>query len=67
MERHIGEIFDFLGVKLEVVEGEENSCDGCYICGTQICGCECIVKFLGSCASSDREDDKDVIFKEVDE
>ena len=66
MERQIGEQFDFLGVKLEVVEGEENSCEGCYICGTQVCGYECIVNFLGYCASSAREDGKDVIFKKVE-
>ena len=66
MERKIGEEFDFLGVNLEVTEGEENSCDGCYICGTQICVYECIINFLGSCASSEREDNNDVIFKKVE-
>ena len=67
MERQIGDQFDFLGVKLEVVEkGEENSCVGCYFCGTQICVYECIINFLGSCASSDREDGKDVIFKKIE-
>ena len=52
MERQIGERFDFLGVKLEVIEGEENSCGGCYICGTQLCGYECLVNYLGYCAQS---------------
>ena len=66
MERQIGEQFDFLGVKLEVVEGEENSCDGCYIGGTQICGYECIINYLGFCASSERSDGKDIIFKKVE-
>ena len=66
MERQIGEQFDFLGAKLEVVEGEENSCDDCYICGTQLCGYECIINFLGSCAYTEREDGKDVIFKKVE-
>ena len=66
MERKIGERFDFFGVKLEVIEGEEDSCKGCYLCGTQICGYECIINFLGYCASSEREDGNDVIFKKVE-
>ena len=66
MERKIGEKFDFLGVKLEVVEGEKNSCEGCYLCGTKICGYEIITNYLGCCANSEREDKKDVIFKKVE-
>ena len=66
MERQIGEQFDFLGVKLEVIEGEKDSCEGCYFCGTPLCGHECITNFLGYCARSEREDGKDVIFKKVE-
>ena len=66
MERQIGEELDFLGVKLEVKEGEKISCDGCYICGTQICGYEIITNYLGYCAYSEREDGKDIIFKKVE-
>ena len=66
MERQIGERFDFLGMKLEVIEGEENSCDGCYICGTQICGYDMMREYLGDCAYSGRKDKKDVIFKKVE-
>ena len=66
MERQIGDKFDFLGVKLEVIEGEKNSCDGCYLCGTKICGDEIITNYLGSCAYFEREDKKDVIFKKVE-
>ena len=66
MERQIGEIFDFLGVKLEVIEGEKDSCEGCYFCDNRICGVGCIVNFLGYCAYSEREDGKDVIFKKVE-
>ena len=66
MERQIGEIFDFLCVKLEVIEGEKDSCEGCYFCDNRICGVECIVNFLGYCAYSEREDGKDVIFKKVE-
>ena len=66
MERQVGEIFDFLGVKLEVIEGEKDSCEGCYFCDNRICGVGCIVNFLGYCAYSEREDGKDVIFKKVE-
>ena len=66
MERQIGEKFDFLGVKLEVIEGEEYSCEGCYLCDTPLCGCDIITNFIGSCAYSEREDKKDVIFKKVE-
>ena len=66
MERQIGEQFDFLGVKLEVIEGEEDSCKGCYLCGTHICGYEIITNYLGYCAHSEREDRTDVIFKKVE-
>ena len=66
MERQIGEKFDFLGVKLEVIEGEKNSCDGCYLCGTKICGYDIIINYLGYCAYFERKDKKDVIFKKVE-
>ena len=65
MERKIGEQFEFLGVKLEVIEDEKDSCDGCYFCGPYICGCECVKNFIGPCAYTERDDKKDVIFKEV--
>ena len=65
MERQIGEQFDFLGVKLEVIEGEKDSCEGCYLCDETLCGCNIIINFIGSCASSEREDGRDIIFKEV--
>lgn len=66
MERQIGEQFDFLGVKLEVIEGEKDSCKGCFFDDTRICGCECITNYLGYCAYSEREDGKDVILKKVE-
>ena len=66
MERQIGEIFDLLGVKLEVIEGEENSCEGCYLFDETLCGCDIIANFIGSCAYSEREDKKDVIFKKIE-
>ena len=69
MERQIGEQFDFLGVKLEVIEGEENpydDCEGCYFFDTPICGCEIITNYIGYCSHSVREDGKDVIFKKVE-
>ena len=66
MERQIGEKFDFLGVKFEVIEGEKDSCKGCFFDDTRICGCDIITNYLGYCARSEREDGKDVIFKKVE-
>ena len=58
MERKIGEIFNYKGVTLKVVE-EIDGCDYCYF------------KDVGNCNSdtpncTGRSDGKSVIFKEVD-
>ena len=66
MERQIGEQFDYEGVKLEVAEWEEvNGCNGCYFSNIICCRFEEILDITGYCGSSQREDKKEVIFKEV--
>lgn len=60
MERKIGEIFEYEGIKLKVVETENFSCHGCcflelgYKCYDQMC-----MRFL-------RKDRKNVVFKSVE-
>ena len=57
-ERPVGEVFDFCGVKLQVVE--EPTCNGCFFCD------QCIFhvqEFIGQCGSLSRFDRKSVIFK----
>lgn len=59
MEYKIGEIFEYEGIKLEVVKTETYSCSGCYFinlgnkCYQQVCMC------------SKREDKNNVIFQFV--
>ena len=65
MERQIGEQFDFDGVKLEVVENEDNHCEGCYFYKWIICRFPAVANNTGMCSATEREDKKEVIFKEV--
>ena len=61
MERKIGEIFEFKGVKLQVVEDfdEEMSCDGCYFIDNDE---QCV---LPKCFASQRKDGKPVKFIKI--
>ena len=64
MERKIGETFEYEGHKLRVVEGGRYSCDGCFFNGH----CEHSSNpIIGLCEKDQREDEKDVIFVEVQE
>lgn len=68
MERAVGEIFEFEGVKLQVKDTENRCCfDGCYFCVYFYCPCyETHHKQLtGECYRVYRADGKDVIFVEV--
>lgn len=59
--RPIGEIFEWRGVKLQVVENK--TCQGCYFCGDNNC-----INFrhdTGYCGHLVREDNKLVIFKRI--
>ena len=67
MERQIGEIFDYNGTKLEVVENEDNHCEGCYFYRWIICRFDGIIDITGNCAPTYRNDKMNVIFKEVKE
>lgn len=63
MERKIGEIFDYNGVRLIVKEGR--TCNGCYFSN-----CHRIFRnraITGECTYVSRKDEKSIIFKEVRE
>ncbi|OYP67042.1 hypothetical protein [Prevotella sp. P2-180] len=64
MERKIGEVFECEGKKLQVKESHCHSCDGCFFKGH----CEHSSNpIIGLCEKDQREDEKDVIFVEVQE
>ena len=67
MERKVGEVFDFNGVKLQVKDaGDSCFCYGCYFNGLH-CLCDemrCPDQ-AGACFRIDRTDNKNVIFVEV--
>ena len=64
MERKIGEVFEYEGKKLQVKENHIYSCDGCFFNGH----CEHSSNpIIGLCEKDQREDEKDVIFVEVQE
>ena len=61
-ERRIGEVFEYEGKKLKVVEGE-NECDKCYFYNKIYC--TRIDRIAGACLMSRRIDNKSVKFVEV--
>ncbi len=60
MERKIGEVFEFAGLKLKVQEVKDASCDECFFNDIK-----CLEMVHGECCSCYRTDDKDVIFKDI--
>lgn len=65
MERAIGEVFDFDGIKLRVIEEPFDTCDGCYFNG-KVCQEASILKIIGNCGCIILRKDKiNIIFKEV--
>ena len=62
MIRPIGEIFEFNGVKLQVVKCSD--CEGCYFCENQIdCERDDVLDITSDCSFQARTNS--VIFKEV--
>lgn len=60
VEYKLGEVFEYDGKKLKVVETESYSCRGCYFLNLRD---EC---YPHLCLLSERKDRKDVIFKPVE-
>ena len=66
MERHIGEIFYYNDVKIEVIKINRDCCTGCYFYNKVRHTCNRnIENNIGSCISYLRKDLKNVIFKEI--
>ena len=67
MERKIGEIFNYYGTTIEVVEQSiEDACAGCYFNSNFMCICYADRDRVGECSCIRRTDKKDVIFKEIE-
>ena len=54
MERKIGEIFEYEGKKLQVIEDPFDTCDGCYFDKEK--NCRDLLDIRGKCGSFERED-----------
>ena len=69
MEREVGEVFDFNGVKLQVKDtGKESSCNECYFNRIMCTNNEVrSINQTGECFLTCREDGKNVIFVEVED
>ena len=66
MEREVGEVFDFKGIKLQVKDdGCKASCDGCYFDKSEY-KCSDVHNCIGYCYGPFRSDSKDVVFVEVE-
>ena len=65
MERKIGEIFNYKGKKLKVVESKEDYCNNCFLYYGNVCTNS--DKIRGKCSKRNRSDNKSVIFVEVKE
>lgn len=66
MERKIGEEFEYNGVRLKVVEGEE--CKNCYFVDKhkgKVCDRNKNISVSGFCSGTNREDSKSVEFIEI--
>lgn len=64
MEKKIGEVFEYNGVKLITIEDKNNSCKGCFFSG----GTRCVAGDSEIfCSASCRDDNKNVIFKKVED
>lgn len=60
MERKVGEIFEYEGIKLEVVETEDFSCHDCYFLDLRY---KCHQQLCMPCLRKDR---KNVVFQLVE-
>ena len=68
MERAIGEVFDFDGVKLRVErEKDEHRCEGCYFSNPKHLGLIDTIQVIGMCNSFIRRDKESVIFVKVED
>lgn len=62
MEWKIGEVFELAGRKLRVEKAKHGSCDGCSLLNGN---CFDKRKVTGECVDEFRDDETDVIFKDI--
>ena len=63
MERKVGEVFEYDGKKLQVIEDPFEVCDECYFAKENDCIKFC--EITGKCTNIKRKDKRNVIFKEI--
>lgn len=69
MERNVGDKFDYNGITLMVEIAKEDDvmgCDGCYFYNNMECEINCVQIHNGVGQCCDRDDNRLVIFKQVD-
>ena len=64
MDRKVGEVFDFDGHQLKVIEVKGFDCTGCFW-EDKICNTFGVNDIAGDCTDIHRDDSTNVIFKEV--
>lgn len=62
MERCIGEVFELAGRKLKVEKAQPGSCNGCSLLNEN---CFDKREVTGECVDEFRDDETDVIFKDI--
>ena len=64
MEREVDSVFKYGDAMLKVVRGAE--CDKCYFYELD-CLCSSVKRIRGECAGNKRDDDKEIVFKQVND
>lgn len=66
MEKAVGEVFGFYGIKLQVKDSQELICKGCFFDKFRPAICDDVTSnFTGECLGFTRSDKKNVFFAEV--
>lgn len=67
MNREIGEVFDFCGVKLKVVKRDTFDCNSCFFVKRGLpCGAYPLTQYFGQCGRYAREDETSIKFIELE-
>lgn len=63
---NVGDEFYIGRTKLQVKESGTTSCVGCAFQKMSLNTCNTLYKFIGSCISDDRDDEKSIIFVKIE-
>lgn len=65
MERQVGEVLEYDGVTLKVVNDKGSGCEGCYFCKNESSCSYGVRDIIGPCGEYTRSDMQSVIFKRI--